>query len=231
MDIKKKLTYIIIFFAIVFLIYILFSTDGTKSKRKEKVDPNSLSFLFGGSGDRSSPTQAPNPMGLRGPESQSVFDSDFYRSGGFQYDDPTRQGGESTEKGEIPINPQTGKPYSEEAMEQFDRLREYFPDNELIPRRLTPELKAKQEAQAAKMAEVTRNVMSGNASRADLDYYYGRLEKEINDRLELIEYLIDTQGGGDEELDKKLQEVLDGIKAQMAQIQEEKQDAYKRAGY
>jgi DNA repair exonuclease SbcCD ATPase subunit len=72
--------------------------------------------------------------------------------------------------------------------------------------------------------------MGGTPARGDLDYYYGNLEKQTNDRLEIIEYLIDTQGGGDDEMDKKFKEVLDGIKAQMSQLQEEKEDAYKRAG-
>ncbi len=175
--------------------------------------------------------QPSDPMGLRGENSQSVFDSDFYSSGGFSYEEVKSGGLTDGVEGEIPINPQTGKPYPEEAMKQFDRLREYFPDNDLIPRRLTPELKAKQEMEAARMAEATRKVMGGTASKGDLDYYYGSLEKQAKDRLEIIEYLIDTQGGADEEMDKKFKEVLDGIKAQMAQIQEEKEEAYKRAGF
>jgi hypothetical protein len=228
MGIQKKLTYIGLFFAFIVLIYFLFSTDD--SSKTKKMTSDEMSFLFATPGGNSGSSNSKgNPMGLRGENSKSVFDSDFYSSGNFSYDEMQAQK-EEGEKGAIPINPQTGKPYEEAAMQQFDRLREYFPENELIPKRLTPEVKAQQEAKAEKLAEATRKVMSGNPERADLNEYYGNMEKQANDRLEIIEYLIDVQGGDSPEMDEKFKQVLDGVKAQMAQIQSEKEQAFKRAG-
>lgn len=228
MGIQKKLTVIGLFFAFILLIYFLFST-GDKPK-KEKMSENDMSFLFPSANSGSGSGSQGNPMGLRDEDSKSVFDTDFYSSGNFSYEEMETQK-DTAPKGDIPINPQTGKPYEENAMKQFDRLREYFPDNELIPKRLTPEVKAEQEAKAQKFADATRKVMGGNPERTDLDYYYGNMEKQANDRLEIIEYLIDVQGGDNPEMDEKFKQVLDGVKAQMAQLQSEKDQAYKRAGY
>lgn len=229
MGIQKKLTYIGLFFAFIVLIYFLFSTDD--SAKKKNMNSEDLSFLLGGTPPSgSSGSKSGNPMGLRGEDSKSVFDSDFYDSGNFSYEEMEGED-PNAPKGELPINPQTGKPYPEQAMEQFDRLREYFPENELIPKRLTPEVKAQQEEKAQKFAEATRKVMGGSPEKGDLDYYYNNLEKQANDRLEIIEYLIDVQGGADEEMDKKFQQVLSSVKAQMTQIQTEKETAYERAGY
>jgi hypothetical protein len=229
MGIQKKLTIVGLFFTFIILLYFLFSTDD--SNKKKKMRSEDLSFLLGGapaSGSGSS-SGGQNPMGVRGENSKSVFDSDFYNSGSFTYDEKNAPEGTGA-RGDAPINPQTGKPYPEEAMAQFDRLRELFPDNELIPKRLTPEVKAEQEALNQKLANATSSVMGGSATEQDINFYYGHMEKQTNDRLEIIEYLIDAQGGEDEEMDKKFKEVLDGVKAQMAQIQTEKEAAYKKIG-
>ncbi|WCL48567.1 LIC_20245 family lipoprotein [Leptospira sp. GIMC2001] len=228
MGIQKKLTYVGMFFAFIILIYFLFSTSDS-DKKKKAIRSEDLSFLLGGSssgGANSNPKG--NPMGVRDADSKSVFDSDFYNSGGMTYEE--EQANKDGKSGEIPINPQTGKPYPEEAMAQFDRLREAFPGNDLIPKRLTPDVKAQQEAKAEKLAQATRNVLANNAKAEDIEYYYSNMEKQSKDRLEIIEYLVDTQGGANEEMDKKFQDVMEGIKAQAAQITREKEEAYKRAG-
>jgi hypothetical protein len=225
MNIQKKLVYIGMFFAFLVLIYMLFSS-GEKPKANREAADSLVGILGGGSlgggsGSGSSRT-------ARDPQGRSVFDSEFYNSGNFSYEE-METGKANAPDGDIPINPQTGKPYPESAMEQFDRLRDMFPDNELIPKRLTPEVKAKQEKQAQRLAEATRAVFGGVPKREDLDFYYGSLEKQVDDRLEIIEYLIEVQGGEDDEMDKKFQEVLSSIKSQKEQIRQEKEDAYKRA--
>jgi hypothetical protein len=228
MGIQKKLTYIGLFFAFIVLIYFLFSTEGG-GKQKSKLKSEDLSFLLGGTGSISSSQQGTNGMGSRGENSKSVFDSDFYQSGGIKYEEDGTNPISSVQ-GEAPINPQTGKPYPEEAMAQFDRLREMFPDNNLIPKRMTPEIKAAEEAKTQKLADSMRNVFANNAKPEEIQYYYTNMEKQSQDRLQIIEYLIEAQGGEDEEMDKKFKEVLDGVKAQNEQIQKEKEEAYKKAG-
>ncbi|MCG9874703.1 MAG: hypothetical protein MH321_07960 [Leptospiraceae bacterium] len=228
MGIQKKLTYIGIFFAFIVLLTFLLTSGG--GKKKEKLKSEDLSFLLGGPAPGSSSDKGNNFMGTRGENSKSVFDSDFYESGGLRYEEDGSAPVAVTPNGEIPINPQTGKPYPEEAMAQFDRLRDLFPDNNLIPKRLTPEVKAAEQAKNDKLAESMRNVFANNAKPDEIEFYYSNLEKQSQDRLQIIEYLIDAQGGEDEEMDKKFKDVLDGIKSQAAQIQKEKEEAYKKSG-
>lgn len=230
MGIQKKLIYTGLIFSSLVLVYFLFSTGDTKSKKK-KMKSEDLSFLLGGSPSGRPGDGGKNPMGVRGEDSKSIFDSDFYSSGKLSYEDKDSSKTQVTEQGEIPINPQTGKPYPAEAMEQFDRLRELFPGNDLIPKRLDPATKAQQEATNQRLADASRNVMSGNSSRDDLDFYYGTMEKQVSDRLQIIEYLIEVQGGEDEEMDKKFKQVLDSVQAQRNQVQSEREAAYKRSGF
>ncbi|NCN08900.1 MAG: hypothetical protein GW938_03535 [Leptospira sp.] len=229
MGIQKKL--IVIGFLFIFILLftlILSSFDGSNDKDKSKIRSEDLSFLLGGSG--SSGNSGTNRMGTRGEDSKSVFDTDFYESGGLRYEEEGAAPVDVTPDGEIPVNPQTGKPYPKEAMAQFDRLRELFPDNNLIPKRLTPEVKAAEEAKTQKLSTTMRSVFANNAKPDEIEYYYSNMEKQAQDRLQIIEYLIDAQGGEDEEMDKKFKDVLDGIKSQAAQIQKEKEEAYKKSG-
>ncbi len=227
MGIQKKLLYTSLALLTLFFLILLLTFTGGDEEEKRKKDQKSkaLSYLLGGGKEG----RSANPLGVRGEDADSIFDSDYYKSGAMKYEEE-QAGIASGQDGEIPINPATGKPYPAEAMESFDELRELFPENELIPKRLTPELKAKQEQFNQRLSQATNMVFGGSASANDIQFYYSHVKKQGNDRLEIINYLIESQGGDDPEMDKKFQEILTNIKFQNDQVDKEMSNAYQKAG-
>ncbi|TGL58240.1 hypothetical protein EHQ58_12770 [Leptospira ognonensis] len=228
MGIQKKILYLSLALLTLFFVILLltFTGEGEEEKRKKDQKSKALSYLLQGGGREG---KAANPLGVRGEDADSIFDSDYYKSGAMKYEEE-QNAIASGQEGEIPINPATGKPYPAEAMESFDELRDLFPENDLIPRRQTPELKAKQEQFNQKLSQATNTVFGGSASAADIQFYYNHVKKQGNDRLEIINYLIESQGGDDPEMDKKFNEILANIKFQNEQVDKEMNAAYQRAG-
>ncbi|MCG6148538.1 hypothetical protein LFX15_09595 [Leptospira levettii] len=226
MGIQKKLLFVSIsLIGLFFLILLMLGGEDEDELRRKKEKSSQALALFGGGSNNPKGT---NRLGVRGEDSGSIFDSDYYNAGGMRYeDDPNIAAGES---GEIPINPQTGKPYPPEAMQAFEELREQFPDNDLIPKRMTAEEKKKQAEFNQKLTRATNSVFGGNANASDLTTYYGHVRKQGKDRLEIINYLIESQGGDDPEMDKKFQEILKNIQFQNEQIEKEAASAYAKAG-
>ncbi|XDD43886.1 hypothetical protein AB3N58_05930 [Leptospira sp. WS60.C2] len=226
MGIQKKLLFVSIsLIGLFFLILLMLGgEDEEELRRKKERSSQALALFGGGSGN----PKGTNRLGVRGEDSGSIFDSDYYNAGGMRYeDDPSIAASDS---GEVPINPQTGKPYPPEAMQAFEELREQFPDNDLIPKRMTPEEKQKQADLNQKIARATNSVFGGNANATDLTLYYGHVRKQGKDRLEIINYLIESQGGDDPEMDKKFQEILKNIQYQNEQIEKEAANAFAKAG-
>ncbi len=227
MGIQKKILFLGLGLLLFFFVVIFFTFSGEESEREKKKNRSKqLSSLLLGGGSQKN---GQNPLGIRGEDSESIFDSDYYKAGGMRYEEDG-SGTPLASAGEIPINPQTGKPYTVEAMETFDELRDMFPDNDLIPRRMTPEEKAKQDQLTASIQKATQGVFGGSPKAEDLSLYYGNVQKQGKDRLEIIEYLINSQGGEDPEMDKKFQEILTNIKTQNEQMEKEMKGAYERAG-
>lgn len=130
-----------------------------------------------------------------------------------------------------PINPQTNKPYTNEEMERFSQLRERFPNNSLVPKKLSPAEKEAKKQEDNQVAEAARNVYARTASPAQIRLYYNHMEKQTLDRMDIINYLVDLQkGSGDEETEKKLQNIQDSIKNQLQQVQKDKENAFQQAG-
>ncbi|TGM00246.1 LIC_20245 family lipoprotein [Leptospira jelokensis] len=226
MGIQKKLLFVSIsLIGLFFLILLLLGGDDEDEARRKKEKGAQALALFGGG---TANPKGTNRLGVRGEEAGSIFDSDYYNAGGMRYeDDPNIASGEA---GEIPINPQTGKPYPPEAMQAFEELREQFPDNDLIPKRMTAEDKKKQTEFNQKLTRATNSVFGGSPNATDLSTYYGHVRKQGKDRLEIINYLIESQGGDDPEMDKKFQEILKSIQFQNEQIEKEAANAYAKAG-
>lgn len=226
MGIQKKILFLSLSVLSLLFLTLLFSSDSEESERKKKEKSKNALALFGG-GDAT--PKGTNRLGVRTEDANSIFDSDYYKAGGMKYEDEVGVA-QANNAGEIPINPQTGKPYPPEAMESFDELREQFPDNDLIPKRLTPEVKQKQEEFNQKFARASNSVFSGNPPAADVTFYYNHVRKQGKDRLEIINYLIESQGGEDPEMDKKFEEILKNIKFQNEQVEKEAQTALQKVG-
>ncbi|AXX15392.1 MULTISPECIES: LIC_20245 family lipoprotein [Leptospira] len=229
-SIRKLVLYSGISIVLVVLVWILFSSEDSSEKEKKSKEADSVALLLGGGGRSSSSSGS---SGSR--TNESIFDSSFYKAGKGEYVE--------TEKGEQkeadpdaadadnPINPQTNKPYTNEEMERFSQLRERFPNNSLVPKKLSPAEKEAKKQEDNQVAEAARNVYARTASPAQIRLYYNHMEKQTLDRMDIINYLVDLQkGSGDEETEKKLQNIQDSIKNQLQQVQKDKENAFQQAG-
>ncbi|TGL90885.1 hypothetical protein EHQ68_05585 [Leptospira congkakensis] len=226
MGIQKKLLFVSIsLIGLFFLILLVMGGEDEEEARRKKEKGSQALALFGGG---SANPKGTNRLGVRGEDAGSIFDSDYYNAGGMRYEEDGNLAG--SEAGEVPINPQTGKPYPPEAMQAFEELREQFPDNDLIPKRLTPEDKQKQSELNQKLSRATNSVFGGSANATDITLYYNHVRKQGKDRLEIINYLIESQGGDDPEMDKKFQEILKNIQYQNEQVEKEATNAFQKAG-
>jgi 3-oxoacyl-(acyl-carrier-protein) synthase len=228
MDIRKFFFIIFVIMAVLLSYMILFSSAGGSGK-KTRLKKDMRSLLLGG-GDMAS--NDPNYMkkGYRNYD-KSVFDSDFGKDG-FKPLTEEEIAQTNAVQGEIPVNPQTGKPYDNETMEQFEQLATVFPENGLIPKRITPEGKIRKEKENQDLAKATAALGSGTPSREDLRLHFGNQEKIIKDRLEIIEYLVDLQKeDGDVDKDGQLKKILEGAKEQQKALETQKEDMYKKYGF
>lgn len=226
MGIQKKLLFVSIsLIGLFFLILLVMGGEDEEETRLKKERSSQALALFGGGPNNPKGT---NRLGVRGEDAGSIFDSDYYNAGGMRYEEDGNLA--NSESGEIPINPQTGKPYPPEAMQAFEELREQFPDNDLIPKRLTPEDKKKQSEFNQKLSRATNSVFGGTPNATDITLYYNHVKKQGKDRLEIINYLIESQGGDDPEMDKKFQEILKNIQFQNEQVEKEAAGAFAKAG-
>ena len=226
MDLKKL--YILFISLISIILLYTFLTSGSTEKKKKKLSADQLSLLLGGGGSGS--VNETTKRGYRKNPNSSVFDEGDFMNVGVNkdYDEETT----TNPKGEAPLNPQTGKPYDDETMEQFEKLRLYFPGNDLIPKRMTPEEKLIKERETAEMARIAVSLQSGKASNKDVTVYYSGQEKVLNDRVEIIEYLIEAQKEDSSfNKDNQIQfdKILEGAKDQLKNLETEKIEALKKA--
>ncbi|MEQ9362594.1 MAG: hypothetical protein RIF32_00035, partial [Leptospirales bacterium] len=135
-----------------------------------------------------------------------------------------------------PGNPHTGKPYSDRAMQQFEALRQYFPDNLMIPRRMTPEeTKAyeEREQELAKKHYVERRVkiLSGGLNKDEVDEYFAYRTRFTLDKIELFRYALDNMPeDAPEDRRKRLERLLDENEQKITRVLGQKEAAYKKNG-
>ncbi|TGK09985.1 hypothetical protein EHO60_11555 [Leptospira fletcheri] len=217
-------------FILVFILVLVFlfsgGEDGGGSDRK-KGEADAVASLLGGGGSRSSDRSGGNS----GPAG-SVFDSDFFRSGKGEYVESEKSGSsqersEDAADADNPVNPQTGKPYTNDEMDRFQQLKERFPGNSLIPVKLSPTEKEQKKQFEQRVSDATRAVMSRTASQEQTVTYYDFIEKQAKDRLDIVNYLVDLQkGSGDDEQEKKLETIRQSMVQQFEQVQRDKKKAF-----
>ncbi len=228
MDIKK-LFFILGSFLVLLLLYLIFNFGSAEPKKKKARSKEISQLLMGGSENAD---MEPPRRGQRIRSNSSLFDSEFGKVGtNVNYSDEESSTNTNKEDLIVPTNPQTGKPYDEETMEQFEKLRLIFPGNDLIPRKYTKEQKAKKDEEDAKYAQATSAYLNNNASKEQVELYFNRQEKTLRDRLEIVEYLIDAQKE-DGEYDKngEFQKILDSTNEQLKNLETQKQEAFKKYG-
>tara|TARA_Y100001935_G_C17254716_1_gene483000 strand:- start:876 stop:1322 length:447 start_codon:yes stop_codon:yes gene_type:complete len=89
-----------------------------------------------------------------------------------------------------PVNPKTGQPYTNRQMKQFDALRKKFPENTVIPRRLSQEEKAAKELLEARMSKIEDQLLNKTVSCEEVNEYYDYKQQFTRDRIQLIEYVL-----------------------------------------
>ncbi|WP_425269450.1 LIC_20245 family lipoprotein [Leptospira selangorensis] len=225
----------IVFFILLLVVSFWTDDDGSDSKNKQS-EAEALASIFGGG---SGSTSGRSGYGKTGAD-PSLFDSnsDFYKAGKAEYREPEvgepsseNKSGAPASDSNNPVNPQTGKPYTNEEMERFAQLKEKFPNNSLLPSRMTPAEKEQRKVFEQRVSEATRAVLSRTASKDQTVTYYDYMEKQSKDRLEIVKYLVDLQkGSGDPEQEKKLETIQQTMIQQLEQVQKDKQRAYEQAG-
>ncbi|MBK8393915.1 MAG: hypothetical protein IPL26_01535 [Leptospiraceae bacterium] len=217
--------YIIVALIVVLIGYFSFFSG---EKKKKKVESKKLSLLLGGGGSESE-NGFEKRRGHKNNDA-SVFDGEFMKTG-VSFPEEEANSNVASEQGEIPINPQTGKPWEEDAMQQFEELRKQFVDNDLIPRRMTRLEKDRQAQLQDKWNKAQNAVNSGTFTRDDLDTHFSHQKKVVEDRLQIIEHLIESQKeDGDVDKDGQFQKILDGTKEQMKQLETQKEELLKKLG-
>jgi len=223
MDKKKILIGLSIFLTFV-LIYFMTGI----SSSNEVSDKEAIAALIGGGGIQGSGESS----------NDSLFGSNFWNAGvpdkaidtsnvetvgddtGLL--DPASEGN--------PVNPQTGQPYPDSVMNQFAALREKFPDNKIIPRRLTPEQKAQEDAKKEKMQDIQSKLARNDVlTESEINDFYDHEVKVIDDRLELLSYVFETQGESmDEDIKQKFQSILELNQKQKSSNEELRKQALEK---
>lgn len=170
--------------------------------------------LFGQGGDSSRPSSGPVRSAEPG---NSLFDSGYMDSGVGENSLPDLPAEREKEYGDPeildpvskgnPVNPQTGQPFTDRQMAQFDKLRKKFPDNSVIPQRMTPEKKAAQEERRKEIYAIQARIVQKDATADEVNEYYDYQQKAMKDRMELIDYVLNSNATVSDEMRKKLEQV------------------------
>lgn len=226
---KKADLYFIIFSVVVFVL--IFLTAPSPKSLSSDEDKKALALLFGGSSDSTLSNKS------KADKNKSLYDSDFWKQGitnvpieeSKQKSDEEPEILEKVSEGN-PINPQTGLPYTDEQMEQFDKLREKFPNNSLIPKRMTPQEKKTQEDKQRRILEIQSKISARKANAEEIQEYYEYQKKPIQDRIELLRYVLEKlEDELPEDLKNQYKEVLKMNEKQLESLEEQKNAVLKTA--
>ncbi|MCB1143165.1 MAG: hypothetical protein H7A24_10305 [Leptospiraceae bacterium] len=225
----KKLYIVLIGLICIAIVFFMFSGEDEAKKNAKKKRNEQLSLLLGGGGSQPKENTG---RGQRKTATSSVFDDGDFMKVGIS-DNYEEDSSESGDKGEIPINPQTGKPYDEETMEQFEKLSLVFPGNELIPKRITPQDKLDRENKAKEMTRIALAIQSNSANPSEISNYYESQEKVLQDRIEIIRYLVDLEkedGPISSEQNIDFEKILKGAEEQLENLSNQKEQALSKVG-
>lgn len=214
-------------FVVFGLIMMLFGPDQITGPSGEDNDAAAVSALLGGGGGSAG-------KGLEG--DFSITESDIWKAGVGDTPIQTEQSDlpgqtdilDPTSEGN-PINPQTGQPYTDSIMRQFDSLREKFPNNSIIPTRKTPEVLARERETLNRMNEIRTKISSKTATESDITAYYDYKADTVKDRLELINYVMESQGDKmSDDIKVQYKKVLEMNQKQLDSYEQSKQNDLKR---
>jgi len=114
-------------------------------------------------------------------------------------------------------------------MNQFANLREKFPGNDLIPKKMTDEDKFAKQEKDRQLAEASRAVYGKTATDEEIRLHFDNKLKQAADRKEIIDYLLSTQSEDSDQI-AKIKKVNDMIQKQYADAAAERNKAFTEAG-
>jgi hypothetical protein len=219
---KSRIAFII--GALVFSVIIFWTAPDDTRPGEGDSEKEAMAALFGG-GPSNSDAGAPT----------SVFDSKFWGTGIGDSAIPD-EGGPAPieEEPEIlekasegnPTNPQTGMPYTDAQMAQFDTLRKRFPGNSIIPQRVTPERQQQLEEDRKHMVEIQQRITARKATSEDIVTFYDFQMKGMKDRAELLDYVLEKMGDDmDEDMKSKYTSVLESNRKQIQNLEAQREKA------
>jgi len=207
---NKKTLYIVLSVVCgIFLLYFLFSTgnadDSDDLSLKDSDSETSESFSSGLSGKSGES------------EDYSIFDSDFFANlPDAPHEELKKANPDGDGEPEIlesadpnnPLNPNTKQRFTDAMMKRFDQLREKYPNNSVIPRKMTPEEKEEKQRLDQELVDIHQRIVDGSAGEEEINTYYDHRTKQVSDRLELLEHFV---GKRRDALSPDMQKKLDGI--------------------
>lgn len=212
----------------IFIGYYLLSSIEDNKKKQARAKLENLNLLF-----RKYSSEDKSQNKKRRDISESAFwDNDGVCSGfpnGLIYTDEEELFDKASGADEIPIDPNTGNPWSIDAIQQFEEIRKVMPDNEILPHILTKEEKQKQLQQYERYSKAYNAVENKKFSREDLEIYFGHQKKIIQDRKQIIEYIFELEKkSGILYSDKDFQKILNQDKDQLKQIEFQEKELLKK---
>ena len=135
-----------------------------------------------------------------------------------------------------PINPATQSPYTNRDMQKFEELKSIFPENRVIPKRLTPEERAAHKQREDKLAvkfyeNVRIKVLKGELTQDEIDEYFTYRTRYTRDKIRLFQYALDNlPPDADPARKRRMEKLLESNEKKMARAQKQKEDAYAKAG-
>lgn len=219
-----------VFFSLALLAGIAALPGKSKSRQSQdqKESAGVMALLGGGAPQRQRAEQG------------SLFQSDFWRQG--VSDKPIADDGPGSAKNGDepdllepasegnPVNPETGRPYSDQVMEQFSELRKKFPNNSIIPRRRSPEDVRKEEQDRAEVYGLQNRIFQNKATEQEIDRFYDFQAKGIRDRLELLEYVLAEQASSmSPDIKQKYDQIVSMNRNQLQSFEEARKRAKSNA--
>lgn len=165
----------------------------------------------------------------------SLLDSEFMKMGVPNTPIPDEPAPKKKESGEPdilepvskdnPINPQTGSQYTDSMMDAFSEMREKMPNNSIIPKKMTEEDKALERQKNRELSDIRLAIGRGEASPDQVTRFYDHEMKLVQDREEIIDYIMTRSKNMAPELKEQYDKIVQRNQETRKRLTEEREKA------
>ncbi len=113
----------------------------------------------------------------------TLLDSEFWNAGSQSEPDFDGLHGE--------INPLTQTAYTSDQVERIRKLWRLFPENSLLPRPQHDRFRREKEEE--RISDAAADMTAGLAAESEIEFFYSRRMREIQDRMQLVEFVLTEQ--------------------------------------